>query len=81
MRACITIAAHKEYLRIEKADFFGYSNGGNIALQIAIRHPQQVRKLIVASAMFKRDGLYPEFRKSMKGTTLASMPRDLQMRI
>jgi pimeloyl-ACP methyl ester carboxylesterase len=67
-----------EYLRIEKADFFGYSNGGSIALQIAIRHPERVRKLVVASAMFKRDGLYPEFWESMKHAALASMPRELQ---
>jgi predicted alpha/beta-fold hydrolase len=33
------------HLEIEKADFFGFSNGGNIALQIAIRYPNRVRKL------------------------------------
>ena len=43
-------AALLEHLKIEKADFFGFSNGGNIALQIAIRHPKLVRKLVVASA-------------------------------
>jgi pimeloyl-ACP methyl ester carboxylesterase len=36
------------FLEIERADFFGYSNGGNIALQIGIRHPRVVRKLIMA---------------------------------
>ena len=39
-------AALMQHLKIEKADFFGYSNGGNIALQIAIRHPKLVRRLI-----------------------------------
>jgi pimeloyl-ACP methyl ester carboxylesterase len=66
------------YLKVENADFFGYSNGGNIALQIAIRHPESVRKLVVASAMFKRDGLYPEFWESMKRATLQSMPAELR---
>ena len=33
---------------------------GNIAIQIAIRHPGRVRKLVVASAMFKIDELEPE---------------------
>jgi pimeloyl-ACP methyl ester carboxylesterase len=34
--------------------------GGNTALQLAIRHPEQVRKLIVAAANFHPDGYYPE---------------------
>ena len=71
-------AALLEHLKIEKADFFGFSNGGNIALQIAIRHPSRVRKLVVASAMFKRDGLYPEVWEFMKRSTLQDMPQVLQ---
>ncbi|MGB7291451.1 MAG: alpha/beta hydrolase [Thermodesulfobacteriota bacterium] len=71
-------AALMEHLNIAKADFFGFSNGGNIALQIAIRHPNRVRKLIVGSAMYKRDGLYPEFWESMKHATLKDMPAELR---
>lgn len=71
-------AALLRYLRIERADFFGYSNGGNIALQIAIRHPALVRKLVVASAMFKRDGLYTGFWESMKNATPETMPAELR---
>lgn len=40
-------AALLEQLQIPQADFFGYSMGGNVALAVAIRHPQLVRKLIV----------------------------------
>ena len=71
-------AALLRHLKIERADFFGYSNGGNIALQIAIRHPARVRKLVVASAMFKRDGLYPDFWESMKHATVKTMPTELR---
>src|ERR1051326_8104001 len=39
-------AALLEYLHIERADLCGFSNGGTIALQVAIRHPQVVRKLV-----------------------------------
>ena len=67
-----------DHLKIEKADFFGFSNGGNIALQVAIRHPNRVRKLVVASAMFKRDGLYPEIWEFMKRSTLEDMPKELK---
>jgi pimeloyl-ACP methyl ester carboxylesterase len=48
-----------EYLHIGQADLFGFSNGGTIALQAAIRHPRVVRNLVVPSAFFKRDGGYP----------------------
>jgi pimeloyl-ACP methyl ester carboxylesterase len=71
-------AALLRHLKIERADFFCYSNGGNVALQVGIRHPNLVRKLIVASAMFKRDGLYPEFWDSMKHATLQNMPIELR---
>src|SRR5262245_6839298 len=40
-------AALLKSLKIERADFFGYSNGGNIALLMGIRHPEMVRKLVV----------------------------------
>lgn len=66
------------YLGIERADFFGYSNGGNIALQLGIRNPERVRKLIVASAMFRRDGCAPEFWESFKTASLKDMPAELK---
>ncbi len=50
-------------LKIEKADFFGYSLGAGIALQIATRHPDLVRKLVVASPAYNNEGLYPEVLK------------------
>ncbi len=54
------IAALISHLGLEQADIFGYSMGGGVALQTAIRHPELVRKLAVASTAFKRDGWYPE---------------------
>lgn len=44
------------YLNIKQADILGYSNGGHIAIQIAVKHPAVVRKLVVESAMFSREG-------------------------
>ena len=43
----------------------GYSLGGGVALQTAMRHPAVVRKLVVVSAPFKRDGFYPEVLAAM----------------
>lgn len=71
-------AALLDYLHIEKADLFGFSNGGTIALQVAIRHPKVVRKLVLASALSKRDGAYPRFWEAMTKARLENMPRELQ---
>jgi pimeloyl-ACP methyl ester carboxylesterase len=54
------IAALLGHLEIEKADVVGYSMGGGVALQVAIRHPEVVRKLVVASASYTSDGMHPE---------------------
>jgi pimeloyl-ACP methyl ester carboxylesterase len=53
------IAALIEHLAFEKADLFGYSMGGGVALQVAIRHPEVVRKLVVASASYTSEGMHP----------------------
>src|SRR4051812_31557782 len=66
------------YLKIEKADLFGYSNGGHIALQIAIAHPAVVRRLIIESAMFQRDGSDPAFWDSFKRAKQEDMPAELR---
>jgi pimeloyl-ACP methyl ester carboxylesterase len=54
------VAGLLKYLGIGKADVMGYSLGGEVALQVVIRHPELVRKLVVVSAAFRRDGYYPE---------------------
>jgi len=66
------------YLKIGKADFFGYSNGGHIALQVAINHPGLVRKLVIESAMFDPDGSDPGFWKSFKHAKPDDMPAELR---
>ena len=59
------VAGLMKYLGIEKADVMGYSMGGAVALQTAFRHPESVRKLVVVSAAFRRDGWYPEVLVAM----------------
>ena len=51
------------------ADVFGYSMGGGAALQLAMRHPVLVRKLVVASASTTSDGAYPEVRAGIEQIT------------
>ncbi|MBI1881006.1 MAG: alpha/beta hydrolase [Chloroflexi bacterium] len=52
-------AAALQQLGIEKADFFGYSMGAGIALQVAIRHPEMVRKLVLAAVAYTLSGIHP----------------------
>jgi pimeloyl-ACP methyl ester carboxylesterase len=66
------------YLKIGKADFFGYSNGGHIAFVIALRHPDVVRKLVLESMMVDRDGSDPDFWESFEDTKLEDMPSELR---
>lgn len=47
------------------ADVCGFSLGGGVALQTAIRHPEVVRKLVIASAPCKRDGWHAEVLAGM----------------
>ncbi len=54
------VAALLDYLKIPSADLIGYSMGGGVAMQCAIRHPEKVRKVVSLSAVFRRDGWVKE---------------------
>jgi pimeloyl-ACP methyl ester carboxylesterase len=54
------VAALLDYLKIPKADLIGYSMGGGVAMECAIRHPDKVRKVVVISSTFRRDGMVKE---------------------
>jgi pimeloyl-ACP methyl ester carboxylesterase len=66
------IAALMKYLGIEKADVMGYSLGGGVALHTAVRHPDVVKKLVIVSSAFRRDGWYPEIVAGMAQVGAAS---------
>src|SRR5947208_16083637 len=63
------IAGLIQHLGLEKVGLLGFSLGGAVALQTAIRHPERVNKLVVISTPFKRAGWHPEMQTGM--TTLA----------
>jgi pimeloyl-ACP methyl ester carboxylesterase len=63
------VAALLQYLGVEQADVFGYSMGGYTAQQVAIRHPELVRKLVIASASFNKEGVYPEVWEGIESLT------------
>ncbi len=72
------VAVLKE-LQIEKASFWGFSNGGNTVMQIGHLYPEITEKLIVASSFFKKSGMMDGFFESMAEATLESMPEPLKI--
>lgn len=72
------VAALLRALSLPRAHFFGFSNGGNTCMQIAIRHPSIVNKLVIASAFYKREGMMKGFFESLEKATLKDMPAELQ---
>jgi pimeloyl-ACP methyl ester carboxylesterase len=68
------VAALMDYLEISNADIFGFSNGGMTAMEIYFRHPQKVKKLILASSPYSRETFFPGFFDMMKGASLDNMP-------
>ena len=54
------VAALLDYLKIPSADLIGYSMGGGVAMQCAIRHPEKVRKVVSISSVFRHDGWVKE---------------------
>ncbi|AJD46191.1 alpha/beta hydrolase [Rhizobium sp. SEMIA 4085] len=55
------VAAFMDAVGLKKADIFGYSMGAAAGLQVAIRHPKKVNKLIAASVAYDAEGWQPEF--------------------
>lgn len=73
------IVALLKEINIEKAAFWGFSNGGNTVMQVAHLYPEIVQKLIVASAFYKRNGMMDGFFENMMEATLDSMPEPLKI--
>lgn len=62
-------AALLRHLDIDRADVAGYSTGGGVSLQLAIRHPELIRHLVVLSAPMSSAGMYPEVLAAIAALT------------
>ncbi len=72
------IAELLKNLNITNADIFGFSNGASTTLQVAIRHPELVNKIIVASTFYKKAGAQPWFWDVIGNATFEGMPQPLK---
>ena len=71
------VAALMAKLKITSVDVYGYSMGGGVATQLALRHPELVRKLILAGAALTKEGWQPgmiDMIKSIKPEMLEQSP-------
>lgn len=63
------VSALLDHLKIPSADLLGYSMGGTVAMQCAIRHPDKVRKAVIISSTFRDDGMVAGAPEAISGLT------------
>jgi pimeloyl-ACP methyl ester carboxylesterase len=68
------VAAFMDAVGLKKADVFGYSMGAVAGLQLAIRHPEKVNKLVAASGGYDVRGWQPEFQALIPQMTVEMLP-------
>src|SRR5262249_36380628 len=64
-------------LKVERADVMGYSQGGGVAPQFALRHPTLVDELVSLSSTYRKDGWYPsalEVSEDLDAAAVAGTP-------
>jgi pimeloyl-ACP methyl ester carboxylesterase len=68
-------------LNLTQVDVLGYSMGGGVGFQLALQHPERVRRLVLASGLMARDGFYPEIlaQQAHLGAEMAAMMKDTPM--
>jgi pimeloyl-ACP methyl ester carboxylesterase len=72
------VAAFMDAVGLKKADVFGYSMGSVAGLQLAIRHPEKVNKLVMASGGYDAEGWQPEFKAFIPQMTPEGFPPVLE---
>lgn len=68
------VAAVLAELGLGPVDVLGFSNGGQVALQLAARHPGAVRRVIAASAPVHRDGMADGFWDGLAAGAFDDLP-------
>ncbi|TWR25511.1 alpha/beta hydrolase [Mucilaginibacter achroorhodeus] len=72
------VAGLLKYLKVNKANLLGFSDGGCTTLQLAIDNPQLINRMIVVSSNYSRAGMIPGFFEGMQNMTFDDMPQPLK---
>jgi pimeloyl-ACP methyl ester carboxylesterase len=72
------VVALLDELGVEQADFFGFSLGGLVALEVAVRHPERVGRLVLASSPYAQSGVRDEIRSPDQDSSLLPSQADFQ---
>jgi len=72
------VAALLQHLKISRTHIVGFSNGGHVSMEMAMRHPELINKLVIISAFYKREGAFAGFFDGMDHATLENMPGPLK---
>jgi pimeloyl-ACP methyl ester carboxylesterase len=72
-------AALLEQLQVRDADILGFSNGGMTTLQLAVRHPALIHRLVICSGFYAHAGFIPALREAFDQPPNADqMPKPLR---
>lgn len=72
------VAALLKYLKVDKANIMGFSDGGCTTMQLAMSHPELLNKMVVVSSNYQREGMVPGFFEGLQKATLKDMPEPLK---
>lgn len=72
------VAALLQRLGIRKADMLGFSNGGQTTIEMALRYPDMLNRIILASAFTRRDAISAEFWTVFNQATIDLLPSALK---
>lgn len=72
------VAALLKYLKVDKANIMGFSDGGCTTMQLAMSHPELLNKIVVVSSNYQREGMVPGFFEGLQNATLKDMPEPLK---
>ncbi len=71
------VAGLLQYLKVQKANVLGFSNGGSATMRLAIRHPKLVNKIVVIAGAYQKEGFVPGLFEGMEHATLDNLPKPL----
>ena len=57
-------------LKLQHVDVVGFSDGGILALMLAVRHPELVRRLVISGVNIAPEGLRPEDLEELRATEI-----------